>query len=164
MFINCGIGRAGQGSGQVASDIIKPADLDQVVGEIAPEEGTRQGHHAQLGVKLKNVFKCCDGTLVIPVIVSHDALKRIPDRSPAGTLDQAIGQCLELGDIVLAELDGGEATQGGDVVGPTSENLLVCLNGLLTMVASHQAEGPDLHVVQREWPWPGDSTARRTQE
>ena len=60
-------------SGQVAAGLVGAPNLDQVLGEIAPECLVGQRHQPQVWVDFEHMLEGDNGPLAVFVIVSHDS-------------------------------------------------------------------------------------------
>ena len=123
---------------------------NQVFGKIGPESRVGQRHQPQVRVDLEHELECGDRRFAVPRIVSDNSSERMTDRRAAGSADQSLGESLEPGNVVLAELESRQSAQSRDIFRPALEDLLVGLDRTLTLVAPYESKSSDMQVVEVE--------------
>ena len=135
---------------QVAAGVLHPSALDQVRGQLIPEQLARGRHHAQLRVQPEDPLEGLDRLLRVLIIVVDRAAEHHADHLAGRDASELVGQLQELVLVVLREQDGREPPHGRHVVGIDLEDRAIGRDRPLGMRPAHQAVGADLLVIERQ--------------
>jgi hypothetical protein len=133
---------------QVAARIIDASALDQISGKMTPEQAVWQRHFAKVRIELQDMLEGDDGSLGVLVVVINDPSERVAKYRSARRSANALGKFVELMRVVPRKLDGGKPTQGGQVMGPACQNLVVGCYRKFGMGPSRKTVGAELLVGQ----------------